>query len=69
MDKYVVPVKKWKKIVGHLPLEDNGKFLKAIFYFLWADPYGKWDITVTSKAVNVGDGDGIQVPSVVLFFA
>ena len=41
VDKYVVAITKMKKILGHLPLEDNGKFSKTIFYFLWADPYGK----------------------------
>ena len=58
-----------EKIVGHLPLKENGKFTKTIFCFLWAGPYGKWNVAVTSKAVNVGDGDGMQVPCVVLFCA
>ena len=58
-----------EKTVGHLPLKENGKFKKTIFYLLWADPCGKWNVTVTSNAVNVGDGDGMQVPCVVHFFA
>ena len=62
VDKYAVAVKKDKKVVGHLPLRENGKFAKTIFYFLRADPYGKCDITVTGKAVNLGEGDGMQVP-------
>ena len=36
----------------------------SIFYFLRADPYGKFDITVTGKAVKLGDGDGMQVPCI-----
>ena len=64
VDKYAVAVKKGEKIVGHLPLGKNGKFAKTIFYFLRADPYGKCNITVTGKAVNLGDGDGMQVPCV-----
>ena len=44
-------------MVGHLPLVENGKFAKTIFYFLRADPYGKCNITVTGKAVNLGDGE------------
>ena len=64
VDKYAVAVKKDKKVVGHLPLGENGKFAKTIFYFLRADPYGKCDITVTGKAVNLGDGDGMQVPCI-----
>ena len=36
----------------------------TIFYFLRADSYEKCNITVTGKAVNHGDGDGIQLPCV-----
>ena len=64
VDKYTVTVKKDEKVVGHLPLGENGKFAKAIFYFLRAEPYGKCNITVTRKAVNLGDGDGMQVPCI-----
>ena len=64
VDKYAVAVKKDEKVVGHLPLGENGKFAKTIFYFLRADPYGKCIITVTGKAVNLGDGDGMQVPCI-----
>ena len=46
-------------MVGHLPLGENGKFAKTIFYSLHADPYGKCNITVTGKAVNLGDDDGM----------
>ena len=35
---------------------------KRFFYFLWAELYGKCDITVNNKAVNQGDGDGLQLP-------
>ena len=64
VDKYAVAVKKDEEVVGHLPLGKNWKFAKTIFYFLCADPYGKCNITVTGKAVNLGDGDGMQVPCI-----
>ena len=64
VDRYAVTVEKDEKVVGHLPLGENGKFAKTIFYFLRADPYGKCNITVTGKAVNLGDGDGMQVPCI-----
>ena len=64
VDKYAVAVKKDDKVVGHLPLAENGKFAKTIFYFLCADFYGKCNITVTGKAVNLGDGDGMQEPCI-----
>ena len=59
-----VAVKKDKRVIGHLPLGENGKFAKTIFYFLRADPYAKCNITVVGKAVNLGDGDGMQVPCI-----
>ena len=37
---------------------------KEFFYFLRADPYAKCNITVVGKAVNLGDGDGMQVPCI-----
>ena len=64
VDKYAVAVKKDEKMVGHLPLGENEKFAKTTFSFLRADPYGKCNITVTGKAVNLGDGDGMQVPCI-----
>ena len=51
-------------MVGHLPLGKNGKFVKTIFYSLRVDPYGKCNITVTGKAVNLHDGNGMQVPCI-----
>ena len=64
VDEYVVAVKKNEKVVGHLPVGENGNFAKTIFYFLRADPYGNCNRTVTGKAVNVDDGDGMQVPCI-----
>ena len=48
-------------MIGHLPLGEN---VKTIFYFLRADPYAKCNITVVGKAVNFGDGNGMQVPCI-----
>ena len=62
VDKYAAAVKKNQNVIRHLPLGENGKFAKTIFYFLRADPYAKCNITVVGKAVNLGDGDGMQLP-------
>ena len=37
VDKYVVAVKKYNVVLGHLPLGCSGNFAKTIFYFLRAD--------------------------------
>ena len=62
MDKYAVCVKKENKIVGHFPLGKSVKFSKTIFYFLRADELSSCKIVVTGKPVNLGDGEGMQVP-------
>ena len=63
MDKDVVCVKKENtSIVEHLPLGKNGKFAKMIFYFLRADQDAECKVVITGKDVNLGDGDGMQVP-------
>jgi len=67
VDKYAVCVKKNHKIVGHLPLGRNGKFAKTVFYFLRADEYGLCSVLVKGKPVNLGDGDGMQVPCTLNF--
>ena len=65
----VAPSQKTKnhKIVGHLPLGRNGKFAKTVFYFLRADEYGLCSVLVKGKPVNLGDGDGMQVPCTLNF--
>ena len=66
-DKYAVCVKKENRIVEHLPLGNSGKFAKTIFYFLKADESGSCNIAVTGKPVNLGNGDGMQVPCKLMF--
>ena len=62
MDKYAVCVKRENKIVGHLQLGKSGKFAKTTFYFLRADELSSCKIVITRKPVNLGDGEGMQVP-------
>ena len=64
LDKYAVTIKIDRKIVEFLPLRKKGKFAKTIFHLIQADPYRKCDITATGKTLNLGDGDGMQVPGV-----
>ena len=67
VDKCAAAVKKDEKVIGHLPLGENGKFPKTIFYFLRAAPYAKCNITVVGKAVNLVDGDRMQVSCILHF--
>ena len=61
-DKYTVCVKKNECIVGHLLLAKTGNFPKTILYFLRADKYRIYEVEFTGKPVNLGDGEGMQVP-------
>ena len=61
-DKYAVAVKKRRKVVGHLPKGENGKFTKFIFYFLRASNGNSCSATITGKPFNAGKNKGMQVP-------
>ena len=66
-DRYSVCVKKENNIVGHLPLGKSGKFAKTIFYFLRTDELSSCKVVVTQKPVNMGDGEGMQMPCKLMF--
>ena len=61
-DIYSVLVKKNECMVGHLPLGKTGNFVKTIFYFLRAHKYSICEVENTGKHVNLGDGEGMDVP-------
>ena len=63
VDKYAVAIKKWKNSwASTIKKEKKKKNLQTtIFYFLRADSYEKCSTTVTNKAVNLGDGDVMQL--------
>ena len=49
-------------IVGHLPKGKFGEFAKTMLFFLRADQYSYCHAVVKEKPVNLGYGDGMQVP-------
>ena len=61
VDKYAVCVMLGDEIVGHLKKGRTGRFAKTVFYFLRADEKGLCVAIVKRKAVNFGDGEGMQV--------
>ena len=67
VDKYAVCVLIGEVIVGHLKKGKTGRFAKTIFYFLRADEKGSCAAIVRGKAVNLGDGEGMQVPCTLHF--
>ena len=58
VEKYAACVKK-NYAIGH---GKNGRFTKMIFYFPGVDKYAKCKVIITRKKVNLGDGEGMQLP-------
>ena len=63
VDKYAVCVMLGAEIVGHLKKGRTGRFAKTVFYFL----KGSCTAIVKGKAINLGDGEGMQVPCTLHF--
>ena len=60
VDKYTLCVKKDAVIVAHLPLGKTGKSAESIVYFLQEDRYANFNVVITGKKVNLGDGKGMK---------
>ena len=67
VDKYAVSVQRDDDVVGHLMKGKSGRFAKKIFYFLRADKKNHCTVVVTGKAINRGNGEGMQVPCTLNF--
>ena len=64
VDKYAVCVFNDGEVVGHLKRGKSGRFAKIIFYFLETDKHSSCSVAIKAgKAVNFGDGEGMQIPS------
>ena len=62
MDKYSVCVLKNNDIIVHLPKDQNWEICEINLVFLRGDQYSYCHAGVKGKPVNLGAGDGIQVP-------
>ena len=45
-----------------MSLGKTGNFAKTFFYFLRADKYSICEVEITGKPLNLGDGEGMEVP-------
>ena len=66
-DKCAVCAMLGEEIVGHLKKGRTRRFAKTVFYFLRADEKGSCTAIVNGKAVNLGDGETMQVPCTLHF--
>ena len=68
VDKYAVCLKTSNgTIVGHLKKGKSGRLTKTIFYHLRSHPQVNCTAKVTGKRLNLGDGEGLQVPCILQF--
>jgi len=67
VDKYAVCVLSGEDVVGHLKEGKSGRFAKTVLYLLRGDKDGSCSVIVRGKPVNLGDGEGIQVPCILRF--
>ena len=67
VDKYAVCVLSGEDVVGHLKKGKSGRFAKTVFYFLRGDKDGSCSVIMRGKPVNLGDGEGMQVPCTLHF--
>ena len=66
-DKYAVAVMQNNVVVGHLAKRKTGRFAKTISVFLRTSDDDSCKLEVTGKRVNLGDGEGLQIPCKLYF--
>ena len=52
--------------IGHLMKQKCERFVKTIFYFLWASEYHQFRVHVTDKAVNQGNDKDMKIPCILI---
>ena len=62
VDRYAVAVLQEDEVVGHLPKGKLGRYAKTISFFFTASVRNTCLVIVSGRAVNLGDGKGMQVP-------
>ena len=53
--------------VDHLMKSKTGRFAKAIFYFLRASQYYRYNVLIIGNAVNQGDGTDMKISYTLTF--
>ena len=66
-DKYAVAVERCGNVVAHLSKGKCAHFAKTVLYFLRASNENCCRVEVTGKRVNLGDGEGLQIPCILYF--
>ena len=65
--KYAVAVERYGYVAGHLSKERSARFANTVSYFLRASNENCCRVEVTGKRVNLGNGEGLQIPCILHF--
>ena len=63
-DKYVLQIERCGDVVGHLSKGRSVRFVKTVSYFLRASNENCYRVEATGKRVNLGDGEGLEIPCI-----
>ena len=66
-DNYAVAVERCGDVVWHLSKGRSARFAKIVSYFLRASNENCCRVKVTGKRVNLGNGEGLQIPCILHF--
>ena len=66
-NKYAVAVERYGDVVGHISKGRSAHFAKTISYFLRASNENCCWVEVTGQRVNLGNGEGLQIPCILHF--
>ena len=66
-DKYEVAVERCGNVIEHLSKRRSARFAKTVSHFLRASNENYCRVEVTSKRVNLGNGEGLQIPCIIHF--
>ena len=66
-DNYAVAVERCGNVVGHLSKGRSAHFTKTISYFLRESNENCCRVEVKDERVNLGDGEGLQIPCIIYF--
>ena len=66
-DKYAVAAERCGDVVGHLSKGRSVRFAKTVSNFLRASNENCCRVEVTGKRVNLGNGEGLQIPYIFHF--
>ena len=62
-----VAVERCGDVIGHLSKRKSARFAKTVSYFLRASNENCCRVEVKGKRVNLGDGEGLQIPCILHF--